>query len=214
MFSALMAIANLQFGQLDLAKQIELIDSIVTERLEAGETLYHQGEESGDFFILFPTEPSDGPDRDSQQCPEIEMTKMIPDPDASTGLWKVVSIIKQNSYFGQKYFVSNRLTARKDTARAKTPVTVGRIHPDEFSKWIHFRKLLILKEKKRMEAETESLRANFELEKQILYDELDQLRQTYKNSKMVLSDELKFVEAEIGRALREEYDAGIYKRYN
>mmetsp|Transcript_24677 Transcript_24677/g.36361 ORF Transcript_24677/g.36361 Transcript_24677/m.36361 type:complete len:515 (+) Transcript_24677:137-1681(+) len=130
MFAQLREITDLQFDSLEPSDQQELIRSIETRTMYPGDIVVREGDDDdgGCFFLIL------GPE-DAQ----VEVVRTV------NGAEEFLTRLGRGQYFGQKYFMSNRVVRRNASIRVVTETTLGCIAPEHFHLWHKFRTFLLMK---------------------------------------------------------------------
>ena len=176
------------------------------------------------------TTPTKAKSRDRKAiAPQVEITKFVTtiitpneEDTANTDFYNaqqpkddtetIMTKLGKGSYFGHKYFVSNRVHHRTARVTALTDMDVAAVYPDEFHKWSHFRNTLILNEKTRVEEEIKVAKQQFDKERKRLSDEMEKLKLNYRKERKELASRLQEVKAEAEKAIHEEYEAEIERQ--
>ena len=137
-FYALLAVADLQFYQLDVATQQKLIRNLQVETFHAGDIIIKEGQDASAFYIILAT-------NEFNIDAEVEVYKKLED-----GSEKVLTSLSRGHYFGEKTFVSNNPQPRNASIRVPSScevgVPIGIVKSEYYSDWDHFRQFLVMKD--------------------------------------------------------------------
>eukprot|EP01035_Chromulina_nebulosa_P018133 gene18133-23787_t len=135
-FLGLCEVEDLNFVQLPVMRQEELMRSLIIERYAPSQVVFEEGSSSSDMYFIIGCE-------DPLQSPEVEVVKMEDDKE------KVLTRLSKGQYFGQKFFLTKRWRQRSATIRipndSPSAVDVAKLIPENFDKWENYRNILIIK---------------------------------------------------------------------
>ena len=137
LYRALCEVSDLRFQQLFAKIQIELMKTIELVNAQPGTDVISEGGNTYEFYFILAT-------KETADVAELDVVRMV------DGENKFICSLRRGTFFGQQFFKTNVPLPRNATVRVSdemiVPVLLGKVKPEHFHKWDHFRKFLLMKD--------------------------------------------------------------------